>query len=160
MDKGWEAWVAQTAELHTYHADWENRKKEGRGFYKLSEETVAAVREDLAKDYHELEEQHSEELVQLLEDFSEGQEELLDHLLEVRGRQQHAGNGAEQETAGTTEYEQANTHDPTEGVTSQEQTQSSINPQPEEPIIAGITEPEIHPATCEAEEAGESAQQP
>ena len=100
------------------------RKKEGRGFYKLSEETVAVVREDLAKDYHELEEQHSEELVQLLEDFSEGQEELLDHLLEVRGRQQHAGNGAEQETAGTIAYEQANTHDPTEGATSQEQTQS------------------------------------
>ena len=78
--------------------------------------------------------------------------------MEVWGRQQNAWTGAEQETAGTIAYEQANTHDPTEGVTSQEQTQSSINPQPEEPIIAGITEPEIHPATCEAEEAGESAQ--
>ena len=72
MDKGWETWAAQAAELHTYRADWENRKKEGRGFYKLSKETVAAVREDLAKDYHELTEQHSEELAQLLEDFGEG----------------------------------------------------------------------------------------
>ena len=80
------------------------RKKEGRGFYKLSEETVAVVREDLAKDYHELAEQHSEELAQLVEDFGEGQKELLDHLLEVRGRQQHAGAGAEQETTETTEY--------------------------------------------------------
>ena len=54
MDKGWGAWAAQTAELHTYLADWENRKKEGRGFYKLSDEIVATVREDLAKDYSEL----------------------------------------------------------------------------------------------------------
>ena len=87
MDKGWEAWATQTAELHTYRADWENHKKEGRGFYKLSEETVATVREDLAKDYRELAEQHSEELAQLLEDFGEGQEELLDRLMEVWGRQ-------------------------------------------------------------------------
>ena len=24
MDKGWMAWAAQAAELHTYRADWEN----------------------------------------------------------------------------------------------------------------------------------------
>ena len=65
---------------------------------------MAAVREDLAKDYRELAEQHSEELAQLLEDFGESQEELLDLLMEVRGRQQHAGAGAEQETTETTEY--------------------------------------------------------
>ena len=29
MDKGWEAWATQTAELHTYRADWENCKKVG-----------------------------------------------------------------------------------------------------------------------------------
>ena len=29
MDKGSEAWAAQTAELHTYRADWENCKKAG-----------------------------------------------------------------------------------------------------------------------------------
>ena len=45
------AWASQAAELHTYHADWENRKKEGRGFYKLNDEGVAAIREDLALDY-------------------------------------------------------------------------------------------------------------
>ena len=59
MDKGWEAWAAQAAELHTYRVDGENRKKEDRGFYKLSEETVARVREDLAKDYREMSERHS-----------------------------------------------------------------------------------------------------
>ena len=54
MDKGWEACATQTAELHTYRADWENRKKEGMGFYKLNDEIVATVCEDLAKDYSEL----------------------------------------------------------------------------------------------------------
>ena len=54
MDKGWMSWAAQAARLHTYRADWENRKKEGRGFYKLSGETVATVRENLTKDYQEL----------------------------------------------------------------------------------------------------------
>ena len=29
LDKGWTAWAAQAAELHTCRADWENRRKEG-----------------------------------------------------------------------------------------------------------------------------------
>mgnify|MGYP000494644238 FL=1 len=62
LDKGWMAWAAQAAELHTYRADWENRRKDGRGFYKLNEESIAAVREDLAQDYRTLADQHSEEL--------------------------------------------------------------------------------------------------
>ena len=56
-DKGWMVWAAQAAELHIYRVDWENQKKEGRGFYKLNDETVAAVRENLTKDYRELAEQ-------------------------------------------------------------------------------------------------------
>ena len=98
MDKGWTAWAAQAAELHTYRANFENRKKEGRGFYKLSDESIASVREDLAKDYRELAEQHSEELSQLLDDFGESQEELLDHLMERRATQ-HAVPVTKTETA-------------------------------------------------------------
>ena len=71
MDKGWEAWAAQTAELHSYRTNWANQKKEGRGLYKLNNETVATMREDLAKDYRELAEQQSEELAQLLDNFGE-----------------------------------------------------------------------------------------
>ena len=80
------AWATHASELHTYRADWENRKKEGRGFYKVSDESVAIVREELAKDYRELVERHSEELAQLLDDFGESQEELLDRLMEIRGK--------------------------------------------------------------------------
>ena len=43
------------------------------------------MREDLAKYYRELADQHSEELAQLLDDFGESQKELLDRLIEIRG---------------------------------------------------------------------------
>ena len=99
---------------------------------------MAIVREDLAKDYRELAEQYSEEFAQLLEDFGEGQEELLDHLMEVRGRQQHVGAGVEDETAEPTECQQTTTHEFAEGVTSQVQAQPPISPQAEEPTTTVI----------------------
>ena len=43
LDNGWAAWARQATELHTYRVDWENWRKEGKGFYKLSEENSAAV---------------------------------------------------------------------------------------------------------------------
>ena len=159
MDKGWEAWAAQAAELHTYRADWENRKKEGRGFYKLSEETVATVREDLAKDYSELAERHSEEITQILDDFGEGQEELLDQLMKAQGKHQNAGSEVGQDLAGATAGEQASPHDPIGGETSGEKAQNSEIPQPEEPILRSRTEHAVQPATEDTEGAGESTQQ-
>ena len=79
--------------------------------------------------------------------------------MEARDRHQNAGPEVEQELAGTTADEQANPHDPIEGETSQEQTQASVNPQLEEPIIGGSTDQEIQPATGDAKEARESTQQ-
>ena len=157
MDKGWEAWAAQAAELHTYRADWENRKKEGRGFYKLSEETVATVREDLVKDYSELAEWHSKEITQILDDFGEGQEELLDELMEAQGKHQIAV--PEVRLAGVTTGEQASPHVPIGGETSGEKTQNSEIPQPKEPILGNCTEHAVQPATNDTEGAGESTQQ-
>ena len=61
LDKGWMAWAMHEAELHTYRVDWENRRKEGRGFYKLNEESIAAVREDLTQHYRMLADQHFDE---------------------------------------------------------------------------------------------------
>ena len=43
MDRGWADWAQQAAELHTYWANQENRKKEGKGFYKLDEESIATI---------------------------------------------------------------------------------------------------------------------
>ena len=84
LDKGWMAWVTQAAELHTYRADWENRIKEGRGFYKLNEESIVTVRDDLAQDYRALAEQLFQQLAQMLDDFGESQEEIFCCLMEIR----------------------------------------------------------------------------
>ena len=59
--------MTQAAELHIYCANRENCRKDGKGFYKLSEDSIAAVRKDLAEDYQALANQHSEELRQLME---------------------------------------------------------------------------------------------
>ena len=70
-------------ELHTYCADRENRRKDDKGFYKLSEDNIATVREDLAEDYRVLANQHSEELTQLMEEFTESQEETFRQLMDI-----------------------------------------------------------------------------
>ena len=157
MDKGWEAWAVQAAELHTYRADWENRKKEGKGFYKLSEETVATVREDLAKDYSELAERHSEELTLILDEFAEGQEELLGQLMEALGKRQTAV--AEDESAGATAVEQTNPQAPLEGETNGEKAQNSEEPQTEEPILSNPTEHAVQPDNNDTGGAVDSTQQ-
>ena len=43
--------------------------KEGKGFFKLNEDSIATVREDLAADYKALAYHHSEEVVQILEEY-------------------------------------------------------------------------------------------
>ena len=47
---------------------------------------MATVREDQAKNYSELSERHSEEIAQILEDFGERQEELLNQLMKAQDR--------------------------------------------------------------------------
>ena len=51
LAKGWAGWTQQATELHTFRTDHENRTKAGKGFFKLNNESIAAVREDLAADY-------------------------------------------------------------------------------------------------------------
>ena len=83
LDNGWAAWAPQVAELHTYRADGENRRKEGRGFFKLNDKSVATIRVELAHNYQALENQHSEELAKLLEEFHESQEEMFHRIMEA-----------------------------------------------------------------------------
>ena len=71
LDRGWAEWAKQAAELQTYRADQENRQKGDKGFYKLNEENIAMVSEDLTRDYQALADQHSEEIAQLLEEFGD-----------------------------------------------------------------------------------------
>ena len=144
MDKGWMAWAAQATKLHTYRGDFENRKKEGWGFYKLSDDTIASVREDLTKDNQELAEQHSEELAQILDDFEKSQEQLLNRLLEIKGTQ-YALPVAEPESAEvegqSNDQETTITHESADN-THSEQTQPIMSPQTETLVVAPITQPD------------------
>ena len=83
LDKGWTVRAAQAAESHTYRADMEKRRKEGGGFYKLNNESVADLRTELTRDYQALADQHFEELAQLLEEFGESQEEMFHRIMEA-----------------------------------------------------------------------------
>ena len=68
-----EEWAAQAAELHILRADAENRRKEGRGFYKMDEASIQTLRADLTEDYHTLVKSHTAAIEQLLEDFNDDQ---------------------------------------------------------------------------------------
>ena len=61
-----------------------------RGFYKLSEESIATVREDLTQDYQALADHHTEEIVQLLEDFGESQDDASLELHDIEAEQKRA----------------------------------------------------------------------
>ena len=71
LNRGWAKWAKQSIELRTYRADQENQQKDGKGFYKLNEESIDTVCEDLTQDYQALDDRHSKEIVQLLEEFGD-----------------------------------------------------------------------------------------
>ena len=80
VERGWSDWAKQAAELHTFRADRENRLKASKGFYKLHEESIASICEDLEAEYQALADHHSEEVVQLLVDFGQDKLEVACHL--------------------------------------------------------------------------------
>ena len=52
-------------------ADVENRRKEGRGFYKMDENNIQLLREDLTEEFHAMAKSHTTTIEQLLEDFND-----------------------------------------------------------------------------------------
>ena len=44
--RAWQEWSAQDAELHILHVYAENQRKEGRGFYKMDENSIQLHREE------------------------------------------------------------------------------------------------------------------
>ena len=83
MNQGWAEWAKQPAELHTLHwADQETGRRKVRASTKLNEESIATVGDDLTADYQVLVDHHSEEIVQLLEEFGVAEVEITPHLQE------------------------------------------------------------------------------
>ena len=80
MTKGWAGWAQQAAELHTFRGDHETQTKAGKGFFKLSNESIATVRKDMATDYEALANRHSEEVAQILEEYGAAELEIAHQL--------------------------------------------------------------------------------
>mgnify|MGYP000474005598 CR=1 FL=1 len=67
----WKEWSQQAAELQTLRADAENLKKAGDKFYKMDEESIVTIREELSEDFFDLAKVHLKEvwgLVEVLDD--------------------------------------------------------------------------------------------
>ena len=69
LEKGWRTWSAEAAELQLLRGDRDNQETQGSGFFKMSEEAMAVMQEDLAHDLYELETSHREEITRLMEEF-------------------------------------------------------------------------------------------
>ena len=69
----WMQWSQQAAELQTLRADAENRKKVGDNFYKMDEESIVTIREELSDDFFSLAESHLGAVLGLVERLDDGQ---------------------------------------------------------------------------------------
>ena len=72
-EKVWKEWSQQAAELQTLRADAENRKKAGDKFYKMDEESIVTIWEELSEDFFALAEGHLKEVWGLMETLDDGQ---------------------------------------------------------------------------------------
>ena len=73
LDNGWKTRSAQATELQLLSADHENREKQGQGFFKMDEATIATIQEELAHDIYELSTRHKEEITKLMEEYEDQQ---------------------------------------------------------------------------------------
>ena len=67
---GWKQWLTQAAELQVLWVDTENRRKDGKGFYKLDKNSINMVWNDLAEDFHALADGHTKAISTLMEEFN------------------------------------------------------------------------------------------
>ena len=69
MDKGWKSCSAQAAELQILRADKDNRKTQGPGFFKMIEDAISTVQEDIARDLYDMAASRREEITRLMQEF-------------------------------------------------------------------------------------------
>ena len=60
-EKVWKEWAQQAAELQTLRADVENRTRTGDKFYKMDEESIVTIQEELSENFFVLAEEHLRE---------------------------------------------------------------------------------------------------
>ena len=61
-EKVWKEWAKQATELQTLRADAENRMKIDDKLYKMDEESIVTIREELSEDFFALTKEHLKEI--------------------------------------------------------------------------------------------------
>ena len=81
-----------TRQRETSHVPHGSREPdEGKGFFKLNEDSIPAIREVLAADYKALENHHSDEVVQILEEYGVVDLEIALQLYQYKADKQATG---------------------------------------------------------------------
>ena len=78
----WEHWSKEVAKLQILRADVKNRKKSGDNFYKMDEESIITIQEELSKDFYVLAQIQIGGVQRLLKEFEDDQ---LSATLELEG---------------------------------------------------------------------------
>ena len=73
LARGWNEWSVQATELQVFRANVENRRKEGRGFYKMDENNIQILYKDLTEEFHALAKTQTTSIRHLLEEFNDDQ---------------------------------------------------------------------------------------
>ena len=72
-EKLWKEWSQQAAELQTLQANVENRRKAGDKFYKMDEESIIIIKEELSEAFFSLAKAHLGAVRGLVEKLDEDQ---------------------------------------------------------------------------------------
>ena len=125
-EKLWKEWSQQETELQTLRADAESRRKIGDKFYKMDEESIVTIREELSEDFFALAKEHLKEVRGLVEKLDD--EQLATQLELEKYEQDRLRQEAEEKTTPITisegqrpaEAEPTDTEQPRQGIPEEE----------------------------------------
>ena len=141
MEKGWKLWSAQAAELQLLRADRDNRKAQGPSFFKMSQNNLDTVHEEIAKDIYEIAAFYKEEINRIMQEFDKHDIDTsvqLDHV-EAERVSKTPGLGAPETSQPGPLTEQAHHENNTEEDTDTNDNVAELHPRPdEEPSIFDI----------------------
>ena len=69
----WEQWSKQAVELQLLYADVENRKRVREFFYKMDQESIITIREELTEDFEAMAKEQTDRFRRLLEELEDDQ---------------------------------------------------------------------------------------
>ena len=72
----WREWSEQAGELQVFRADTKNREKSRDHFYKMDEQSIITIQEELSEDFYAQAQAQNDEVQKLLEEFKDDQLQL------------------------------------------------------------------------------------